>query len=189
MIVFFFFFFSIVITFLFFSLILFYHVIVYVSSYNSIRTSLVSFHLQSKILPNTSSVDRVSKLLATGSIILTLMVAGIFVLRVMGKRYSSDHWVNRWNRSLRKHHKFLGILFVVVTLVHGMTSFTGIFKLTWGIVSWICLVLVGLSYALKKKLRGNWIKLHRVFAIMFIVLLMLHLAELPALRELYLLIS
>lgn len=129
-------------------------------------------------------MNEVSKMLAAISVILTGMVSGIYLLRVIGKQYKSNHWVNRWNRNLRKCHKFLSVLLVAVTLIHGITSFTGVFKLTWGIISWIMLLLLGLSYCLKRKLGGNWIKLHRVLTLVFLVLLLLHLVELRSLREL-----
>lgn len=87
------------------------------------------------------------------------------------------------NRNLRKPlsmmHKVIGIAFLVTVISH--------IVLTWGIMKQrpasmyvmgylmaLCAIILVLSFLFRKRLRKNWIIIHRIFAILILVCLIVH---------------
>ena len=113
---------------------------------------------------------------------LTILVCIIFVLRMTGKNHDKQSWINRLNRRLRKMHIPLGIALAVTAFVHAIFSSTGIFAPIWGALCLIFLVLTCLTWFFRKKKGFNFMKWHRALAVAFLITLILHMAELPALK-------
>ena len=113
---------------------------------------------------------------------LTILVCIIFVLRIAGKKCKSDGWVNRLNRRLRKLHIPLGLALLIMAFVHAIFSSTGIFALIWGALCLVFLALTCLTWFFRKKKGFNFMKWHRVLTAAFLITLVLHMAELPALK-------
>ena len=106
---------------------------------------------------------------------LTFTLVIIYVLRKIGKGKDKNHFINVWNRRLRKAHKPMGIILAIVSLIHGITSQIPVL---WGIVCCISIFLLGLNYLLRKKIKKpNWIKIHRILAIIMIITFVLHMVE------------
>jgi len=113
---------------------------------------------------------------------LTILVCIIFVLRMVGKKRDKQNWLNRLNRRLRKMHIPLGIALAVTAFVHAIFSSTGIFAPIWGALCLIFLVLTCLTWLFRKKKGFSFMKWHRALTVVFLITLVLHLAELPALK-------
>ena len=114
---------------------------------------------------------------------LTILVCIIFVLRMAGKKGDKQSRVNRWNRRLRKMHIPLGTALAVTAFVHAIFSSTGIFAPVWGALCLIFLILTCLTWFFRKKKGFNFMKWHRTLTALFLITLILHLIELPALKE------
>lgn len=113
---------------------------------------------------------------------LTILVTIIFVLRLVGKRFDKEHWINKWNRALRKKHIVLGIALAVVSILHALCSSTGLFSLTWGALSIVLLVALCLSFYLRKKKGSRWMMWHRGLTVAFLLVLALHFSEIPGFK-------
>ena len=124
----------------------------------------------------------VGMLCAKLTIPLTILVCVIFVLRISGKKCKPDGWVNRLNRKLRKIHIPLGLALLIAAFVHAIFSSTGIFALIWGALCLFFLALTCLTWFFRKRKGFNFMKWHRALTVAFLITLVLHLAELPALK-------
>jgi len=124
----------------------------------------------------------IGSLCAKLTIPLTILVCVIFVLRIAGKKCKPDGWVNRLNRRLRKIHIPLGLALLIAAFVHAIFSSTGIFALIWGALCLVFLALTCLTWFFRKRKGFNFMKWHRVLTVAFLITLVLHLAEVPALK-------
>lgn len=114
------------------------------------------------------------------SVILALFLSVIYILRVMGKkdgRFKS--FLNKLNKSMRKHHKKIGILLVATGLVHGLFSSESVFSLNLGTISWVASVLLGLNWMVRKHLSRfkGWMYYHRFLTAAFLTLIVLHVVD------------
>lgn len=79
------------------------------------------------------------------------------------------------NRILRKVHIPLGIALAIVSLIHGFLSHH---SALWGWVCCVVIILLGLSYYLRKLFPTiSWIKVHRVLTVIMIATFAMHLVE------------
>ena len=114
---------------------------------------------------------------AWGTTAIILLCAGIFLLRVVIKRnkLSRDHFLCKLNRRLRRCHKFLGVLAIVFAFMHcsiseraaGLSSDLGEAML-------ILVILLALSYCLRKLLKHHWIKIHRILTALLMACFVVH---------------
>jgi uncharacterized protein with FMN-binding domain len=114
------------------------------------------------------------------SIILTVILSAIYVLRkLIGKSKGKNAYLLVLNKSLRKHHKLLGILLVVTGLIHGYFSSESILSFNLGTVAWILSILLGLNWMARKKLSKykGWIYYHRILTLVFILTIVLHVVQ------------
>lgn len=112
---------------------------------------------------------------------LTFMLSIIFIYRKIGKRQNPDSKINKWNKKLRKKHIPLGIALVIIAGFHTVwASMKHGWYLSWGKVAFVVLILLILSYLLRKKLKGRWIIIHRIFTVVFIFSIVMHLVSIPA---------
>lgn len=123
----------------------------------------------------------IDALTAKLTIPLTFGLVIIFVLRKLGKGKDKNHFINVWNRRLRKAHKPMGIMLAIVSLIHGLASQT---PALWGIVCCITIFLLGLNFMLRKKItKPNWMKVHRVLTVVMLITLVLHLGEIKTIKQ------
>ena len=85
----------------------------------------------------------------------------------------------RINSSLRKLHKPFGTAVIVMGTVHGIVSFikhpqemTANFS---GMILWVLIALLAVTYYARKKLKSKWFVLHRLFSVLLAVMLVMHL--------------
>lgn len=96
----------------------------------------------------------------------------------------------RLNRMFHDMHIPLGVVLIVAGLVHGLaagnplgTTFMqasfGQLLFTWnmGTLCFVLSVLLGLTYVLRKILKKNWMKLHRVLTIVFVASIVIHVYQ------------
>lgn len=96
----------------------------------------------------------------------------------------------RLNRIFHDIHIPLGVVLIVAGLVHGLaagnplgTSFTqasfGQLLFTWnmGTLCFVLSILLGLTYVLRKILKKNWMKLHRILTVVFVVTIVIHVYQ------------
>lgn len=117
-------------------------------------------------------------ILAWVSGLCVLLLCVIYPIRMILKKYklSERHWIRRANRFLRRKHKTLGIVTVVVVFLHGRIAFhnSGIRSIV-GVVLLLLLVLISLTYCFRYKLSGKWIKAHRILTLILIILMVYHM--------------
>lgn len=125
-----------------------------------------------------------SVVLAWISVVLLVLLAVKFIARVLGRRCG---W-NKVNQLLHHVHLPLGILLIVTSLLHGLLAgnmpgtalrdaHIALVLLTWnaGTLSLLLIILLGLSYLLRKKLRKGWMPLHRALTVAVLTALVCHL--------------
>jgi len=118
--------------------------------------------------------------LAWISVILTVLLAVIFILRKLLRRSERlKPALASLNRFLRRHHKILGLILIVTGLVHGLFSSDTVWSLNWGTVSWIFSILLGLNWLFKKQVssRKGWMFDHRLLTIAFVAILAIHIVD------------
>lgn len=83
------------------------------------------------------------------------------------------------NRLLRKLHKPLGVLLVIIGLMHGFLSSESVFSLSPGTLSWIVSVLLGVNWMIRKRLAKykGWMYYHRILTLLFVLTLAYHIVD------------
>ncbi|WP_304509461.1 FMN-binding protein [Anaerotignum sp.] len=119
--------------------------------------------------------------LAWISVGLMVALSIIYLLRI-GNKYLFDNknqTLKKWNKRLRKHHRWMGILVIFTGLLHGILSSFHVLSFNFGTILVVVFILLGLSFMLRKIFsKGTtWIKLHRFLTILAFVLLILHIVE------------
>jgi len=118
--------------------------------------------------------------LAWISVLLTVILSIIYILRkIVIKSKYENKFVSSINRTLRKHHKELGISLVITGLIHGYFSSDKILSFNLGTVAWIVSILLGLNWMARKVLSkyNSWIYYHRGLTVIFIFTIILHVAQ------------
>ena len=113
------------------------------------------------------------------SVIFAVLLAIIYLLRIVNKGTRKNKFIAKINRNLRNSHKTMGIAFVITACIHGFFSSGAILSFNFGTLCMAMGVLLGLTYLLRKLLRGKcaWIKPHRWLTVVLIVFLGIHLWE------------
>ena len=113
------------------------------------------------------------------SVIFAVLLAIIYLLRIVNKGQRKNKFIAKINRNLRNSHKTMGIAFVITACIHGFFSSGAILSFNFGTLCMAMGVLLGLTYLLRKLLRGKcaWIKPHRWLTVVLIVFLGIHLWE------------
>lgn len=119
--------------------------------------------------------------LAWVSVGLMVALSIIYLLRI-GNKYIFDNkneTLKKWNKQLRKHHRWMGILIIFTGLLHGILSSYHVLSFNLGSILFVVFLLLGLSFMVRRIFsKGTtWIKLHRFLTILAFILLILHLVE------------
>ncbi|MDD6023404.1 MAG: FMN-binding protein [Oscillospiraceae bacterium] len=124
----------------------------------------------------------ISMILAWLTVFFCLMAGLKWVARISKNRSA--------NRFFHKIHIPFGILALIAGLLHGilagnpsfaiLTDFDAapvLFTLNWGTACFVAVILLAVSYLLRKKLRRYWMPVHRVLTVLTLLLLVLHLFD------------
>jgi uncharacterized protein with FMN-binding domain len=117
--------------------------------------------------------------LAWFSVFLSLILAIVYATRKMIEHSTSKSFWIKLNRSLRKYHKELGYLLILVAALHGVRSSDALLSLNLGTYAWIFSILLALSYLLRKPLSQfhQWMKVHRYLSVTYVILMLLHIND------------
>lgn len=119
--------------------------------------------------------------LAWISVALLVALSIIYLLRIVNKYFFNNQnaVLKKWNKHLRKHHKWMGIMIIITGLLHGILSSFSLLSFNMGTLLLVVFILLALSFILRKIFaRGTtWIKFHRILTGFAFVLLVLHLVE------------
>lgn len=114
------------------------------------------------------------------SILLTIALSIVYILqKVISTSKLKKNHLTSFNKTLRKHHKLMGIILVIAGLIHGYFSSESILSLNLGTVAWIISILLGLNWMARKplsKYRG-WIYYHRFLTMAFILFTIFHIVQ------------
>lgn len=113
------------------------------------------------------------------SVIFAVLLAIIYLLRIVNKGERKNKFIAKINRNLRNSHKTMGIAFVITACIHGFFSSGAILSFNFGTLCMAMGVLLGLTYMLRKLFpkKCTWIKPHRWLTVVLIVFLGIHLWE------------
>ncbi len=116
--------------------------------------------------------------LAWVSVALAVLLIIIWALRIINKKKKIP-WIKKLNCTLRRHHKIIGILLVVTSVVHGILSSDVLLSFNWGTAIAIVAILLGLSWLLRKKLQLKkwWMYIHRSLTAVFVAILVVHVVN------------
>lgn len=105
-----------------------------------------------------------------------ILLSIIYILRkVAGKKKGS--FLYKLNKVLRRYHKPLGIIAIITGFIHGLYSALPILSGNKGTILLVVMILLGLGFMLRKKMRGKWALSHRIMAVIACALLILHILE------------
>ncbi|MFL0245727.1 FMN-binding protein [Candidatus Clostridium stratigraminis] len=110
---------------------------------------------------------------------IALLLTIIYFLRVGNKKFfnNKNKILKDINKALRKYHKVMGIILIIMGLIHGIFSSESIFSFNLGTASLILSILLGLSFMLRSKFKNkSWMYYHRALTVLFSVVLILHIA-------------
>ncbi len=80
-------------------------------------------------------------------------------------------------KMLLRPHAVYGVLLLTVSLVHGILSGNKPAMMS-GKVAWLCLLILLILSLFKKRMNpGAWLRLHRIFAVLFCVLIVIHIVS------------
>ncbi len=117
-----------------------------------------------------------SVILAWVATISVFLLGIIYILRKIGRK-NREGQLYRLNKSLRKYHKWMGMVAIGSGLLHGFYSSFKILSFNQGTYAWIMIILLGVGYMFRKKLKGRWAKSHRVMAAAVWILVIMHVVE------------
>lgn len=117
-------------------------------------------------------------ILAWAAVALAALLVIIWALRLINKKLKIA-WIKKLNSTLRKHHKFIGILLIVVSVIHGILSSEALLSFNWGTGVVIVTILLGLSWMLRKQLQLKkwWMYIHRILTAVFAAMLVIHIVN------------
>lgn len=114
------------------------------------------------------------------SVILLVLVVVIWILRILVQKkiVPKNSFLFKANITLRRYHKTIGILFLVIALIHGMLSSFKVLSLNWGSISFMFMTIMGLSYMFKKIVpRKIWANSHRILTVLVVLTFAIHIDE------------
>lgn len=122
---------------------------------------------------------KISMILAWCAVVCVCLTAVRYLVRISKNQ--------RWNRLFHKLHIPTGLLALGFGLAHGLLAgnFPGgkvllgpeLFTLNWGSLCFVLLILLLLSYLLRKQLEKAWMPVHRVLTVLLLAVLAVHLLD------------
>lgn len=125
-----------------------------------------------------------NKIFNEGFAWLSVALGGVLALKYIVRKCIIKSKENKksfikLNKYMKSTHIYLGVALIITGLVHGLFSSQSVFSINLGTLCWISSILLGISWAIRKKLKNpsSWIKYHRALTVLFIVTLGLHLFD------------
>lgn len=91
----------------------------------------------------------------------------------------------KWSKisdKMKPVHIWLGLGVVVFGFIHGWNSPRDVISFTTGSVTWFCLLILACTWPLRKRSPAQWFRTHQVLAVITILALIVHLAEVGGLH-------
>ncbi len=114
------------------------------------------------------------------SVVLAVLAAVIWLLRVLIKKriISPRSMLSRAHRSLRLSHIWIGVIFIITSVLHALFSSQEILSINYGTAAIIVGAFLAAMYIVKRRvLRSSWLIVHRLLTVMLIVFLGLHIYD------------
>jgi hypothetical protein len=113
------------------------------------------------------------------NIVLAVIAVALFTLRRVNK-YAYNNKNNTLKKILKplsKIHPVIGITLLISAFLHGDLALGSIFRIHTGPLAWWILLLMFLTVMLGKQFKviPQWIKIHRVLAVLMVASIALHL--------------
>jgi uncharacterized protein with FMN-binding domain len=110
------------------------------------------------------------------ALILSFLLSVIWILRLTIKN-RRPRFLYDINRTLRKHHKLIGITLIAAGLAHGLLSGESVLSLNLGTATWSVSILLCISWIIRNrfKVKRAWIVCHRILTLAFTALIALHI--------------
>jgi len=110
--------------------------------------------------------------------IITAVILLILLLKFVTKRLP----MKKLDQFMMKIHIKLGFLLIIILIIHIIQSFSlfnsrPLYIYILGVSLVICIILTATSYYFRKKLGNNWIKIHRIFALLAGILVVCHVGS------------
>ena len=102
------------------------------------------------------------------SVVLAFLLVVIWLLRILIKKkvISPKSFLGRSHRALRLSHIWLGVAFLVTSIVHAVSSSEDLISLNYGTLVVIVAALLAAMYMIKKKVeRKAWMNVHRMLTV------------------------
>ena len=118
------------------------------------------------------------KILSFTSLITFLMLISIYPMRkVKLKNIKFERTKNKIYCSLKKNHNLLSVIFLIVSLIHGIIAIKS--GATNGLMSgkfaWMFILLMSILIVFRKINKEKWATLHRLFAVISTILIIIHI--------------
>lgn len=120
----------------------------------------------------------ISKVLSIISLMLFLGLMIIYPLKKLKiNNIKKEEKKNIVYFILKKNHTIIGILFIVISLVHGIVSIkSGATKgIISGKITWILVFLMSIIMIFKNINKDRFMKIHRIMSIIVTVLIIIHI--------------
>lgn len=112
------------------------------------------------------------------NVVLVVIAGSLFGLRRLNKYVygNKNTTLKKIVKPLSKIHPYVGSALLISALIHGDLALGTVFKLHTGpLAGWILLLMMLVALIGKKFRVKNWLKIHRILAILFVCAILLHL--------------
>lgn len=112
--------------------------------------------------------------------ILMFSLTIIWVIRIAQKKdlkYKKSKRLKSISKFLRKKHISWGILFLIISYVHGRFSSFSVLSFNFGTLALIVGMLLWCTFSHRNSFGKSWIKRHRELTVLIIVLTVVHIVE------------
>ncbi|QQQ87399.1 hypothetical protein JHD53_04790 [Peptacetobacter hiranonis] len=118
------------------------------------------------------------KILSFTSLITFLMLISIYPMRkVKLKNIKFERTKNKVYCSLKKNHNLLSVIFLIVSLIHGILAIKS--GATSGTISgkfaWMFILLMSILIAFRNLNKEKWAIVHRIMSVIATVLIIIHI--------------
>lgn len=118
------------------------------------------------------------KILSLTSIIMFLLLVSIYPMRkVKLKNIKFERTKNNVYCSLKKNHNLLSVIFLLVSLIHGILAIKS--GATSGTISgkfaWVFILLMSILIVFRNLNKEKWAIVHRIMSVIATVLIIIHI--------------
>lgn len=110
------------------------------------------------------------------AVVLGFATVSIYFIRILNKVFfeNKNYFLTMTRKYLKSAHPYLGTLLIVSSGIHGY-GLLGEDEALIGLAAWIALVIIILSAFAKKIKIKQWLNIHKVICVLFVLLLSSHL--------------